>query len=367
MHIGGEEGYCLMFNVMIVDDFRVFITQLRRLDVWKRYSDTFDLKYMLTDSRQALDILRREHVDVLITDIKMPKLSGLDLLRYAVEEKLCRCTVLLSEYTDFEYAHEAIILGAFDYIVKPVSDTMMTRILDRAAKFLSENPDNRDDDADIKTASDALCDSIINGYDNYSERVHELAAACGRKSGENLMRFGIILGDASETVFNKLSEAYGWIKNIVDSPERLRAALLRADSREAAESLFTGFCNDLFVAVRTYYPRGLSDLTRGIADYILANYSQKLTLSDVADACFVNKTHLSHIFKMNMGISFVDYIVRYKMQMLRLMIAQTDMTVNEIADKLGYDDCKYMSRLFKNTYGITVSEYRKSVLNDRYR
>lgn len=81
----------------------------------------------------------------------------------------------------------------------------------------------------------------------------------------------------------------------------------------------------------------------------------------------MNKTHLSHIFKMNMGISFVDYIVRYKMQMLRLMIAQTDMTVNEIADKLGYDDCKYMSRLFKNTYGITVSEYRKSVLNDRYR
>lgn len=140
MHIGSEEGYYLMFNVMIVDDFRVFITQLRRLDVWKRYSDTFDLKYMLTDSRQALDILRKEHVDVLITDIKMPKLSGLDLLRYAGEEKLCRCTVLLSEYTDFEYAHEAIILGAFDYIVKPVSDTMMTRILDRAAKFLSEIP-----------------------------------------------------------------------------------------------------------------------------------------------------------------------------------------------------------------------------------
>ena len=55
------------------------------------------------------------------------------------------------------------------------------------------------------------------------------------------------------------------------------------------------------------------------------------------------------------------------MQMLRLMIARTDMTVNEIADRLGYDDCKYMSRLFKNTYGITVSEYRKSVLNDRYR
>lgn len=355
-----------MFNVMIVDDFRVFITQLRRLDVWKRYSDTFNLKYMLTDSRQALDILRRECIDILITDIKMPKLSGLDLLRYVRDEKLCRCSVLLSEYTEFEYAHEAIILGAFDYIVKPVTDSMLTPILERALKYLTENPDNREDDV-INSNIEAVCHSIINGNENFPDRIHTLAESCGNKSGENLMRYGIILGDAADTLFSRLNEEYPWIKNIVSSPVKLRSALLQSDSKSAAEGLFTGFCNDLFVAVKTYYPQGMNELTRNVAEYILANYSQKLTLSDVADACFVNKSHLSHIFKVNMGISFVDYIVKYKMQMLRLMISDTDMTMNEMADELGYDDCKYMSRLFKNTYRMTISEYKNGTVNGQYK
>lgn len=352
-----------MLNVMIVDDFKVFITQLKKLDVWKTFSDRFNLKYTFTDSYQALETLRKEKIDVLITDIKMPKLSGLDLLKLIREEKLCRYTVLMSEYTDFEFAHEAIVLGAFDYLVKPVSAPMMNMLLERIYSDCVTNFNDYYDKPDdvIVSGIKALWNSIFECSEDFTSIVNRLLISCKNKSGENIVRHGMVVGNAAETLYQYAGECFPWITYVTCNSENLRHELNGSDSISFSESLFSGFCNDLFVSVKTYHPYGMNELIENAVDYVLSNYSQKLRLSEVADICYVNQSHLSHSFKVSMGISFVDYVVQFKMQMLKIMILRTDLTISEIADKLGYIDVKYMSRLFKNTFGITISDYKCSL------
>ncbi len=355
-------GSIYMLNVMIVDDFKVFITQLRKLDVWKKYSDRFDLKFTFTDSCKALETLRTNSVDVLITDIKMPGFSGIDLLRKVRDEKLCRCTVLMSEYTDFEFAHDAIILGAFDYIVKPVSGQMMAVLLDRIHASLSETNELevKSDDAILLNVG-ILMDSIIAENDNFSGNIRKLMKNCRDMAGENVIRYGFVLSKTADILYKKLECIYPWIRHITYHPRKLKSELTASDDLTVSESLFTGFCNDLFAAVRTYHPSGMNELVQNAVDYILMNYSRKLKLSEVADVCYVNQSHLSHSFKLNMGMSFVDYVVQYKMQILRMMLSRTDMNISDIAEELGYIDGKYMSRLFKNTFGMTISDYKSSL------
>lgn len=354
-----------MLNVMIVDDFRIFINRLRRLDVWNKYSDTFKLKYLITDSNQALEILRKDHVDLLITDLKMPDISGMELLKYVRDEKLCRCSIILSEYAEFEYAHEAILLGVFDYLIKPLSESMLGSVLERAAKYLIENPDVQDDDI-INSSIESVCSSILKVNDDIRSKTQKLISDCSRKSGENITRFTMNLSSSFSEIYSRIKNIYPWIENITNDPKRAECLILESDTKQDAEEQFMKLCTDIFNAVKTFYPPDLSELIRDVANYILLNYSQKLTLSEVADACFVNRTHLSHIFKINMGISFVDYIVRYKMTILMMMITDNELTINEMADKLGYEDSKYMSRLFKNTFGITISDFKKEYLIRTY-
>lgn len=69
---------------------------------------------------QARDILKQETVDILVTDIRMPGLSGLELAEYVKEQCLDVKVILLTGFSDFEYAKKAVKYGVFEYVLKPV-------------------------------------------------------------------------------------------------------------------------------------------------------------------------------------------------------------------------------------------------------
>ena len=135
--------------------------------------------------------------------------------------------------------------------------------------------------------------------------------------------------------------------------------MLQADDKYMAAALFENYMTELYVTVCNYYPANMSALSMKVVDYILSHPYDRLTLMDTAEVCYVSHTYLSHRFKLDMGKSFVDYIVLLKMQIIKKMLTETEMSFLEIAEKLGYDDYKYMGRLFKKTYGFTLSDYRR--------
>ena len=126
-----------MYRILIVDDKEVFRRKLKRMDYFRLNADKFFIAYEAQNGMDALGILENNKVDVVLTDIRMPFVDGIELLKTINERGLCRCVLLLSEFAEFNYAKEGILNGAFDYILKPVDEIKIREAFDRVYAFLN--------------------------------------------------------------------------------------------------------------------------------------------------------------------------------------------------------------------------------------
>ena len=102
-----------MYTLLVVDDKEIFHRMIARTSYFKTNRDKFHIK-SARNGLEALELLQGSEIDIVLTDICMPFMSGIELLREINKRKLCKCTILLSAYSDFSYAKEGIITGAFD-------------------------------------------------------------------------------------------------------------------------------------------------------------------------------------------------------------------------------------------------------------
>ena len=106
-------------KVLIVDD-EPFITQgLSVLIDWEK--EGYEIAACLDNGKDAYRFLKENRVDLVLTDIRMPEMSGLDLMERVKEEGLSDASfVIMSGYDDFGYAQKALRIGCVDYLLKPV-------------------------------------------------------------------------------------------------------------------------------------------------------------------------------------------------------------------------------------------------------
>lgn len=92
---------------------------------------------------EALEFVKNNKVEIIITDVEMPIMDGLEFLRkYKEIDQRCR-VIILSGYPNFEYAQKAINLGAFDYVLKPVDEDIIENMLVKVEKTIDEEEENK--------------------------------------------------------------------------------------------------------------------------------------------------------------------------------------------------------------------------------
>lgn len=101
-------------------------------------------------------------------------------------------------------------------------------------------------------------------------------------------------------------------------------------------------------------------LLRGAVDYISAHYADNVTLDDTAAQVHVSPYYLSHLFRDELGITFIEYLTRTRVERAKQLLADTNCSVGEVASAVGYDDAGYFSRVFKKLTGMTPAAYRKA-------
>ncbi|MFI3200111.1 MAG: response regulator [Eubacteriales bacterium] len=124
-----------MFKVLLVDDEIRITEYLEKQIPWKRLS--FEVVQVAQDGLSAMEYLRENVVDLVITDIKMPKLSGLELCREIKGMNSSICMIIISSYADFSYAKEAMKVGALGYCLKPIEYDELVGLLRSVSKKLS--------------------------------------------------------------------------------------------------------------------------------------------------------------------------------------------------------------------------------------
>ena len=95
--------------------------------------------YLAKDGEEAYELYQKHHPDIVMTDVKMPKLNGIELIKKIREENKIIPIVVTSAYTDREYLLDAVKLSLVEYIVKPMKETYLNEVLTNIAKILLEN------------------------------------------------------------------------------------------------------------------------------------------------------------------------------------------------------------------------------------
>lgn len=92
--------------------------------------------------------------------------------------------------------------------------------------------------------------------------------------------------------------------------------------------------------------------------YIRENFAQPITLDEVARSVYLSPFYFSHLFMDELGITFMEYLTRVRMEEAKKLLCDKSLSMQAIAESVGYDDASYFSKVFKKNVGVTPNKYR---------
>ncbi len=145
------KGEAVKLKVLLVDDEPFILQGLTVLVDWE--AEGFEIAGTAANGREALEYLKENQVDLIIADIRMPVMTGLELLQTIREKEISHAYfIILSGYNDFRYAQKAIHYSCMDYILKPVQREELVELLQRVLKQKEIVVKNEEDSRKMKRA-----------------------------------------------------------------------------------------------------------------------------------------------------------------------------------------------------------------------
>lgn len=133
-----------MYKVLLVDDEFMIIKGLQKLINWEELN--LELVGSCKDGQEAYEFVKNNHVDIVVTDVNMPFMSGIDFVRKTQEDNLNFYVILLSGYQEFEYVKEGIQLGVENFLVKPIDKAILHKTLESTVAKLEKEENQKESD-----------------------------------------------------------------------------------------------------------------------------------------------------------------------------------------------------------------------------
>lgn len=485
-----------MKTVLIVEDEKMIRQGIKTMI--QRSGVSVDVIMECNNGATALEILQEQNIDVMFTDIRMPKMDGIELVQKMQKFEHKPLTVAISGYDDFSYAVEMLRQGVREYILKPVERQKIKEILEKLdneinnskkntqasrkigyqqLKYLMLNEQVTEDEMRILRdqyekeffqGNYYICcrnaDLLENMRDAYiylqnieenevfivveenlpllfkNELMHSYAGISGKHSGISEVREAYAESvNARRRAFctNHKSMYYGSAKKRIpeqvledasrclQAEERLkRVQLLGTDKTEKIVKIWNSFfravkneslqeedfersmqsffedvqktyrnifeedhqmlnklCSiwsyscleeyeeefmewllDIHGKINNQFDTNKNDqkILQAIT-YIKENYFNDLNMAVVSNYISMNYSLFSYSFKQFTGSNFVNYLKNIRMEEAKKLLTGTELKVNEISQKVGYDNEKHFMKIFKNSCGVSPSEYRKNM------
>lgn len=348
-----------MYRLVVIDDEAIVVEAVKAMIT--RLGLNYEVVGFACDGVHGLEVVRREKPDLVLTDIRMPGLDGLSLIEEAKEFCPDTIFVVISGYTEFEYARRALSMGVKDYIDKPISMESLKSVLTRIEKefFVSraeetENARGRAAQERLGRLFDESVSAMAEGDAGSFQRCMEQGLKEILKSYEN-----------QEDIKR---EVYKWLCVQSDilterQPQVSRDGLISYQEIEKKKT------ND---EILEYARKMIRDIARHIeADktgsshatilellaYIEECYNRDIGLNELADRVGMSMAYLSALFKSEVGTSYVKYLTDLRIKHAKNLLKE-GYKVSEVSEMVGYNNYRYFCDIFKKYVGKTPNEYK---------
>ena len=388
-------------TVLVADDEPELLQAVCQLIDWQALG--FRLVGRASNGLDALQLVEELQPDFLLTDIRMPFISGTALTRQAKAVQPLLQVAFLSGYDDFEYAKSGIEDGIVAYLLKPISMTELTAELEKihkkiVARLASLTDHRGPGERQLMTASlllDEFCrrgeivarlaqsgvaistgSTIISGAiraENadpadllaVSERVlSRVCGCCGFCADERVVLllaseigFGALYG-ALDELRQAIRRTCGAEAQIGLSKEYASVADGHAAYLEAMEALQATHSGEVQAAggwddMAVLCARTLKILEKEYMD-------ETLTLQSVSERLHVSPNYLGANLKKHAGDTFMNLLIRKRMDVARNLLQNGTSRIAEVARRCGYSDQSYFGYCFKKYYGLSPARMRQT-------
>lgn len=159
-----------MYRVMLVEDDDSTRYMYSKMKSWGKYG--FQIVCEATNGRQAIEIIKNQDIDIIFTDIHMPFVNGIDMIKEIRKYYPKIQFVLVSACNEFEYVREGLRLGALDYIIKPMEEKNLSFVLKRAIEIFGELRKHRSSELleSVIPNKDCMSDSLVLNIGHFIEK-----------------------------------------------------------------------------------------------------------------------------------------------------------------------------------------------------
>ncbi|AIQ24193.1 response regulator [Paenibacillus sp. NPDC058367] len=393
-------------NILIADDERVIREGIKRT-IRSIYPDY--CVHVAASTEEAVKIMEEQSIHIVLTDILMPGMNGLEFMRISKRRYPYVKWVVISAHSEFAYAQEAVRLGARDYLLKPIGKSKLLEIISNLSLEIEQDHKLiKDEDrlrSSLKYLREGVFQRLASGFNLGNLDISQLI--------EDHQYFYLILlqmdaGDKNiriehfivENVLTELIERDG--SGFVVSYDRqslLGLITLREEAklesfledgrtylkqylRTPFQMIHSGLSYDIntvpqiVTSLREAVNSQALDLTpaKGSGEkaidialqYVKEHYYEDLTLEKIASVVFLNPVYFSQLFKQKTGQGYKEYVTSLRLEQAKLLLVNSKLKVAEIAERIGYQDMRHFTQMFRKRFLVTPTEYRQQLNNGTY-
>ncbi len=398
-------------NVMIVDDELLEAKCLMNAIEWEKYN--LFVTNCVSGAEAALKALETERIDVIISDIRMPKKNGIELCEEVREKYPDVVFIFLSAYKDFEYARSAISYQVFDYITKPLDfdqlEKLCINLQNHFKKFKTDYPTISTQILHFQQILTDFLSGKIPDVKALSDTFAEKTLIKNYTSG-NCAYINVHIEDFMDFLTRiwdfGTDKAYAYIINSMKHDEALaiplsysfdsiELAVISLSAADLNEALSEICCNaeqkceedislKININIITFFEKTEDMRTAGLIkkfvpeinkntsqtitskakEYINNNYMRDISLFDIAEHVELTPYYFSRIFKKETGSNFSVYLTERRIEKAKELLKETDKKNSEICKMIGINNTNYFYSVFKKHTGYSPVEYRSICKKD---
>lgn len=359
-----------MIKAIIVDDEKIVREGLREHYHWEKYD--INVVSMFENGFEAYNFIRNNEVDLIISDVVMPEMNGLELASKARELNKDIKFIFVSGYTDAKYLLEALKLNATDFIFKSIDFNELDKAIERVVQFKQQQSRLKKLEQQIghniailaqqqleeKTTS-MIISAIMDGdTQKITEVVRMAFESCSSMSFDDKNNFLYhVLLIPTQILQNMLPDDKGPYKSV----EELLGKFMKCkdfDSKcEFTLSALLEASHCYFICEKPENNAVISAVIKNINEHFM----EQISVTSLAEGVNFSAAYLCVLFKQVTGQTINQFITQTRLQKAKDMLKDVKYSVEEICYYVGYLSTSYFSRLFKQNVGLTPSEYRNSV------